>query len=469
MSSLLLFILLLFLGRASALDFRYHDNSEIEQYLVRVNDSNPDVTHLYSIGRSVRGQQLWVLALGLSPHRHTVGIPEFKYVANMHGNEVLGRVLLLQLIEDLLRGYRNNETWSLQILNSTRIHILPTMNPDGFDASDTDCTFSQGRANANGVDLNRNFPDAFAGLRQQQLQEEQREAEVRAVIGWLRTESFVLSANLHGGALVASYPYDNSNGGSELVGGASVAPDDDVLVHLSKVYSFSHASMRRGDLCSGGRPFLDGVTNGYQWYPLAGGMQDYNYVWAQCLELTLEVSCCKFPPEEQLPALWTENRKSLLAFIQQVHLGVKGRVFDGSGVPVQNAVVEVKGRKNMCPFRTDRHGEYYRLLLPGNYSFTVTYPGHEVLTETLNVPHGPDQYSAMKHDFLLRHTPSTTGHTWTGHTWTGHTSAPRTSANLTPTCNSTLHLQAGGAASRPTWAWSSVGLGLLAALRPLMG
>ena len=37
---------------------------------------------------SLSGQQLWVLALGLSPRRHTVGIPEFKYVANMHGNEV---------------------------------------------------------------------------------------------------------------------------------------------------------------------------------------------------------------------------------------------------------------------------------------------------------------------------------------------------------------------------------------------
>lgn len=32
-------------------------------------------------------------------------------------------------------------------------------------------------------------------------------------MGWLKTETFVLSANLHGGALVASYAYDNSNGG----------------------------------------------------------------------------------------------------------------------------------------------------------------------------------------------------------------------------------------------------------------
>lgn len=37
--------------------------------------------------------------------------------------------------------------------------------------------------------------------------------QVQAVMDWLKTENFVLSANLHGGALVASYPYDNSNGG----------------------------------------------------------------------------------------------------------------------------------------------------------------------------------------------------------------------------------------------------------------
>lgn len=44
---------------------------------------------------------------------------------------------------------------------------------------------------------------------------------------------------------------------------------------------------------------------------------------------------------------------------------------DSYGKPVQNAVVEVAGRRNLCPFRTDRNGEYYRLLLPGNYTIKV--------------------------------------------------------------------------------------------------
>nr|XP_054595779.1 carboxypeptidase M isoform X1 [Nothobranchius furzeri]XP_054595780.1 carboxypeptidase M isoform X1 [Nothobranchius furzeri] len=454
MSSTLLLLLPLIIP-ALMLEFRYHSNSEIEQYLVQVNTSNPDITHLYSIGKSVKGQQLWVLALGVSPRRHTVGIPEFKYVANMHGNEVLGRVLLLQLIDELVRGFRNNETWALHLLNSTRIHILPTMNPDGFDAADTNCIYSQGRFNYHGVDLNRGFPDAFASLQNQQINEEKMEPEVRAVVDWLQTETFVLSANIHGGALVASYPYDNGNP-NQLVG-AGISPDNEVLVYLAKVYSYNHTSMYRGDICVDSGPFQDGITNGFQWYPLQGGMQDYNYVWAQCLELTLELSCCKFPPADELPALWMDNRKALLAYIQQVHLGVKGRVFDGSGVPVQDAVVEVKGHQNMCPFRSNQYGEYYRLLLPGTYTFEVRYPDHEVLTETFNIPYGPDRYTALKHDFLLQRIT----------TEAATPPAEPTQANLT-TCNYKVNQRGGGAMTGPRWSVLMMGLSLLIMLRSLI-
>lgn len=64
------------------------------------------------------------------------------------------------------------------------------------------------RGNANGRDLNRNFPDYFTPS------DTPPEAETRAVQEWIRKTPFVLSANLHGGALVASYPFDNFPQGS---------------------------------------------------------------------------------------------------------------------------------------------------------------------------------------------------------------------------------------------------------------
>lgn len=56
MMSSLLFLFYLIIA-ISTLDFHYHNNSEIEQYLLQVNASNPDIAHLYSIGQSVRGNR----------------------------------------------------------------------------------------------------------------------------------------------------------------------------------------------------------------------------------------------------------------------------------------------------------------------------------------------------------------------------------------------------------------------------
>lgn len=56
----------------------------------------------------------------------------------------------------------------------------------------------RGRNNSNNFDLNRNFPDQFANIT------EPLQPETVAVMNWLKSVPFVLSANLHGGTTLLS-------------------------------------------------------------------------------------------------------------------------------------------------------------------------------------------------------------------------------------------------------------------------
>ena len=92
----------------------------------------------------------------------------------------------------------------------------------------------------------------------------------------------------------------------------------------------------------GAPQFGNGTTNGAAWYPLTGGMQDYNYIWHGCMEVTLELSCCKYPPANELPQFWDDNRRSLLQFLGEAHRGVKGFVKDERAVPIEGAAMKVR-------------------------------------------------------------------------------------------------------------------------------
>ncbi|KYO47741.1 carboxypeptidase M isoform X1 [Alligator mississippiensis] len=382
---------------AAGLNFTYHHQPEMETFLRGVQAQHPGIAHLHSVGRSVQGRNLWVLVLGRCPTKHRIGIPEFKYIANMHGDETVGRELLLHLIQFLVDKDQQDPVIT-KLLDNTRIHIMPSMNPDGFEATKIpNCYFSKGRYNMNDEDLNRNFPDVFKS------NWVQTQPETEAVMKWIQNETFVLSANLHGGALVGSYPFDNGYSDMVTTKRYSATKDDDVFRYLAKSYASHHATMSRGISCgtSNVESFPGGITNGYAWYPLEGGMQDYNYVWGQCFEITLELSCCKYPPEGKLKQFWNDNRASLIEYIKQVHLGVKGQVFDGSGKPIPNAIVEAEGRQHVCPYKTNKYGEYYLLLLPGKYRINATVPGVPSKLKQLEVPDGTANLSAFKLDFTF--------------------------------------------------------------------
>uniref|UniRef100_A0A8C3HED5 Carboxypeptidase N subunit 1 n=1 Tax=Chrysemys picta bellii TaxID=8478 RepID=A0A8C3HED5_CHRPI len=143
--------------------------------------------------------------------------------------------------------------------------------------------------------------------------------------------NFVLSANLHGGALVANYPYDKAQ--------EHAMTSLMLSLQLAKAYSYAHHSMHQSPTC--GEQFADGITNGASWYSLS--MQDFNYLYTNCFEITLELSCDKFPPQKDLEKEWLANREALFTYLEEVHQGIKGLVSDENNNGIAGAVISVHG------------------------------------------------------------------------------------------------------------------------------
>ncbi|KAH7956686.1 hypothetical protein HPB52_011681 [Rhipicephalus sanguineus] len=104
-------------------------------------------------------------------------------------------------------------------------------------------------------------------------------------------------------------------------------------------------------------------------------MPDYTYVQGGCMEVTLELSCCKYPLSYQLKRFWMDNRKPLMKLLEESHRGLRGIITDDEGYPVANGRLMIKGR--YMPFRTSHKGEYWRILLPGTYTLMASSPGHD--------------------------------------------------------------------------------------------
>nr|XP_043636786.1 carboxypeptidase SOL1 [Erigeron canadensis] len=353
----------------------YMTNSDIEKAIKAFHGRCGRISRVYSIGKSVLGVPLWAMEISNNPGKEEAK-PAFKFIGNVHGDEPVGRELLLLLANWLCDNYMKDPLATL-IVDNVHLHILPSMNPDGFSL--------RRRGNANNVDLNRDFPDQFFPMNNDL---DERQPETKAIMRWIRSIRFTASASLHGGALVANYPWDGTEDKSKSY---YACPDDEAFRYMAKLYSGSHINMSHSN------EFEAGITNGAHWYPIYGGMQDWNYIYGGCFELTLEISDNKWPPANELRSIWQFNKKSMLNLVASlVKSGIHGRIFSSDCGEPLSASIAIKGINYTIKAR-ESLADYHRLLAPGHqYEVVATMPGYKTRSTTILM-----REEAMMVDFIL--------------------------------------------------------------------
>lgn len=371
---------------AEVLD-RYHSNQELVSQLKQIEDRCSNVAHVKDIGTSVNGFPLSVIVL-----RNDIAnaafhpLPAFRYIGNLHGDEPTGRQLLLALALWLCE--RNGaDPKATSLLNRVELQLLPAANPDGFT--------QRVRENQNQRDLNRDFPEVIntttsTRLLSPLLRKGSEQPETVAIMDWAASRSFVASAALHEGALVANYPWDANETGED---GYAKCPDDTTFRFLASTYARKHRKMTE-DVEFGAK---GGITNGAEWYQISGSMQDWSYVDQQCMEITLELSSNKYPNQSSLPTLFEDNLQAMLELpLAAAWAGASGFVKDIKGAPlVANiSVVDISTHVTSSA----AFGDFYRPLAPGQYMLVAEAYGYITGRHAVDVP---EDGSGIHHNFTL--------------------------------------------------------------------
>ncbi|MBR3947633.1 MAG: T9SS type A sorting domain-containing protein [Bacteroidales bacterium] len=342
----------------------------------------PELCKLDTIGTSYSGYKL--LALKISDNVNTdEAEPEFFLGGQMHGDELIGGMVCLRLIDKLLREYGTDQEVTY-LVDNMEIFINPLSNPEGTYLFTPDSVNNSIRYTRDGegwehfYDINRNFPDANAG--EHPDGSESYSIETEAFMQYADNHHFVMSANLHSGAELVNYPFDTEQ----------ALPADDAWWQMVSSEYVALARQACNDPSYMTGDFPNGYTNGYAWYTITGSRQDYMNYFKHCREVTLELSMEKRLANDLLPSYTSRNIPPMMAYMNRATKGLHGFVTDSlTGEPLQ-AMVFVNGHDyfNSHVYSFLPTGEYYRYLKAGHYNVSFYADGYIHKTIAVDIADG---------------------------------------------------------------------------------
>jgi len=317
----------------------------------------PDKCEILTLGTLNSGRKILVARLN---NGETAGKPKFLYTSTMHGDETTGYMLMLRLIDYLLENPTVAEVQN--VMDNLDLFICPDANPDGTYHGGNQSVNGAQRGNAQGIDINRNFPDNWDGPHPDG---NPYTPETEMFMQLAEDYQFTMGANYHGGAEVMNYPWDNCY---------DLHADDAWWQFVCREYA---------DLTHQVNPnymtyLNNGITNGSQWYQIGGGRQDYMNYYRQCREVCIECSDTKCPSGSQMPNFWNYNHNSIFAYMNQCLNGIHGIVTDSiSGEPINATVTIIGHDQNYSVVESQLPaGDYHRPIKGGTYTVRFTANGY---------------------------------------------------------------------------------------------
>ncbi len=345
-------------------------------YYLDGNDAYTDYQH-----------EVWCLKLSDNPDTDE-DEPNVLFAAEIHAREPIGLEVDMNLLYYLLEGYGNDDQIT-DWINSTQIWFVPLINPDGHKLV-IDGTHLMHRKNmrdnnsnglpdlsaTDGVDLNRNFgyvwgDNGSSNNPQSQLYHGPNawsEPETVYIRDLIQAHKFYGGITYHSYGEYVLYPLGHLPGASSY----DHAIMDELAVQMAAV------TPKIGG--SGNYQPMQSVDFGYT---CQGTLGDWGYAEERVFTFTIELANTFIPPAYQVPTICEDNLAGALLMLDRVNYAtVTGNITDTAGNPLEAEVhvAEIDEQSGMTPVEPVRSdstfGRYYRLLLPGSYTFTFSKQGY---------------------------------------------------------------------------------------------
>lgn len=147
----------------------YHTLEEMKTILEDIADTYPDITRLFSLGKTYENRNVWCLEINDQPGVNDQD-PGVLFTGVHHAREWPTMEICLHIAQNLTQHY-DTEPEIFNLVNTRNIWIIPCVNPDGYYFSHDHTIQHEWRKNRRyfpeyetyGVDINRNYDGSING------------------------------------------------------------------------------------------------------------------------------------------------------------------------------------------------------------------------------------------------------------------------------------------------------------------